>query len=611
VLNVDPLFVSQPPVGLGTSGDLHLQACSPAIDAGTASGAPGTDKDGLGRVDAINSGGLVDIGAYEYQSDLDADNDGYAYCGGTDCNDNPANGGTAINPATVWYQDADNDGYSNGSTLMQCAQPSGYKLATNLTATSGDCNDGNAAINPAATEVCDGIDNNCNNSTDEGNVCCPAGGILYVNASATGLNNGRSWTDAYTSLQSAIASTCPGISQIWVAAGTYKPTTGADRSISFVMKNNLAIYGGFNGSETSLTERNWTGNVTILSGNIGDDNSNSDNSYHVISNFNNGLNSSAILDGFTISGGNANGSSQNSLGGGMSNFNSSPGVRNCSFSGNSAYYGGGMGNMQSSSPSVTNCSFTGNSAGSGGGMQNEYNSSPIISNCIFGNNTATSYGGGMYNNSSSPSLSNCSLSDNTASSGGGMYNNNSSPSLSNCSFPDNTATNNGGGMLNSSSSPSLNNCSFSNNTATNNGGGINNYFSSSPAVTNCSFSGNSAGYYGGGMYNTSASSPIVNNSNFSDNSAQYGGGMYNIGTSPNVTNCSFSGNSASIDGGGMLNLSFSSPNLTNCSFTGNHANGDGGGMDNENSSPTLTTCIFPAIRQVKAAVCTTGTPSRT
>ncbi len=69
-LNVDPLFVSQPPIGLGTTGDLQLQACSPAIDAGTSMGAPTTDILGNARVDAIAGGNSVDMGAYEYQSTL-------------------------------------------------------------------------------------------------------------------------------------------------------------------------------------------------------------------------------------------------------------------------------------------------------------------------------------------------------------------------------------------------------------------------------------------------------------------------------------------------------------------------------------------------------------
>ena len=78
-----------------------------------------------------------------------------------------------INPATIWYKDTDNDGYSDNTTLTQCERPSGYKLASELTSTSGDCNDNNPAVNPSAQEVCgDGIDNNCNGQTDEGCLKC-------------------------------------------------------------------------------------------------------------------------------------------------------------------------------------------------------------------------------------------------------------------------------------------------------------------------------------------------------------------------------------------------------------------------------------------------------
>ncbi len=77
----------------------------------------------------------------------------------TDCNDNNA----LANVATTWYADTDGDGYGNAATSMQnCGQPAGY------VANSTDCNDASAAVNPGATEVYNGIDDNCNNSVDEG-----------------------------------------------------------------------------------------------------------------------------------------------------------------------------------------------------------------------------------------------------------------------------------------------------------------------------------------------------------------------------------------------------------------------------------------------------------
>lgn len=275
---------------------------------------------------------------------------------------------------------------------------------------------------------------------------CPSGSIMYVNAAAIGANNGTSWTDAYTNLQNALNSTCPGITQIWVAKGTYYPDEGGgfadnDRNAAFIMKNNLAIYGGFGGSEGNLTDRVLnlihTTNKTTLSGDIDKNNTlDNGNSYHVIYNkFTSGapLTNTAILDGFTITAGNANGSTDN-VGGGMYNEFSSPSVMNCNFLGNyGLLYGGGMYNPTSCSPILTNCAFIGNStAGSGGGIHNLNYANPTLTNCIFSGNKADGFGGGMHNYSSFPVLKNCSFSGNQGGTGGGIANWASNPTLTNC-----------------------------------------------------------------------------------------------------------------------------------------------------------------------------------
>ena len=310
--------------------------------------------------------------------------------------------------------------------------------------------------------------------------CCPSGNTLFVNVSATGAKNGTSWLDAYTSLQSALNSTCP-ISQIWLAQGTYKPTTTTDRSISFPMKNNLAIYGGFNGTETLLSQRNWVTNVTTLSGDIGAAGS-ADNSYNVVKNFNNNLNSTAILDGFTITGGNANGgnivpTSNLNCGGGMYNSQSSPRITNCIFTGNSAIGatsagGGGMFNYNNASPSISKCSFIGNSATTGGGgLHNNYSCSPVITDCIFTSNTSSGFGGGINNYSSSnPTITNCRFTGNSAIGGGGLYNNYGAPILTNCLFSGNNGGGNGGAIFQDNASLTLINSSFSGNIATSGSG---------------------------------------------------------------------------------------------------------------------------------------------
>ena len=408
-----------------------------------------------------------------------------------------------------------------------------------------------------------------------------AASIIYVKAGASGLNNGTSWANAYKSLQSALGVAVSG-KQIWVAAGTYKPTTTTNRGLSFTLKNGVAVYGGFAGTETLLSQRNFTLHVTILSGDIGTLGVASDNSYIVVSGGGSGINSTAILDGFKIVAGNANcGCFPGDAGGGVFNWGSSPTLRNLTISNNSASgYGGGMYNG-SGSPTLTNVTFSGNTTGSyGGGMYNT-SSNPTLTNVTFSSNKATffGYGGGMYNDGSSPKLTNVIFSSNTAgNNGGGMFNKNSSnPTLTDVTFSSNSAALQGGGMYNYTSSPKLNSVTFNSNSASK-GGGMEND-TSSPSLAGATFSGNSAGD-GAGIENDS-SNPTLKNVTFYKNSASNGGGMYNWGSGPSLTNTTFSGNTASLAGGGMDNENGSSPFIYDSIFWND------GSVEIWNTSPGL------------------------
>ena len=169
--------------------------------------------------------------------------------------------------------------------------------------------------------------------------------------------------------------------EIWVAKGTYTPDAGGsntpgNRTATFQLKPGVALYGGFAGTETLLSERilsaaaETTNNETILSGDLnGDDagfTNNGENSYRVVTG--SSADSSAVIDGFTIQGGNANGSFFD--GAGMFIENGSPTVINCAFSGNSASDEGGGIYNSSSSPRFTNCTFSNNNAYKGGGIRN-------------------------------------------------------------------------------------------------------------------------------------------------------------------------------------------------------------------------------------------------
>ncbi len=343
--------------------------------------------------------------------------------------------------------------------------------------------------------------------------------VWYVDITKAG-GDGKSWTNAFKYLQDILNNTnLKAGDEIWVAKGddNYKPDRGGgktpgDRSASFVLKTGVDIYGGFAGTEALRSQRDWLKNVTTLSGDIDGDGFDNHDSYNVVKGADN-----ATLDGFTITGGNANLSIYD--GGGIYCYYTSPRINNCIITGNYAYSQGGGIYCYYASPVVTNCTITANSAIWGAGVANRY-SNLTLSNCIIKNNQAVygsiiraGYGGGMYNIYSPVSVTNCIFSGNTAAQGfcGGMYNFNSSPTVTNCVFCGNSAKS-GGGMYNygSNSKPLLTNCTFSKNYATNgSGGGMYNYYYSTPALTNCILWLDTATVSGPEIYNSSYSTPTI------------------------------------------------------------------------------------------------------
>ena len=318
----------------------------------------------------------------------------------------------------------------------------------------------------------------------------------YVDDDAPLSGDGTSWDTAFKYLQDALAVGTTS-DEIHVGAGTYEPdqsehghATPGDRDATFQLISGVTIYGGYAGrGQPNPDLRDPDTYETILSGDLNGDDvpggpPSPDNSYHVVTG--SGADATAVLDGFTITAGNASGS----YGGGMLNVAGSPTVRACTFKGNSADYGGGMRNSDYSSPAVVDCTFTENSgASAGGGMENWDNSDPLVINCAFLGNTTTLDGGGMRNLSSAPTLINCVFSGNSAGDkGGGLTNTvDSSPTLINCTFSANSASN-AGGIQNHGlgvNSPTLANCILWGNT---DGGGTDesaqiDTLSGSPIVT--------------------------------------------------------------------------------------------------------------------------------
>ncbi len=355
-------------------------------------------------------------------------------------------------------------------------------------------------------------------------------GIRYVNHAATGANNGSSWADAFNNLQDAIDAAPPGY-QIWVAKGVYRPTQQfsgdtSDRYKTFYISKNIALYGGFDGIETQLSQRNHEDNPTVLSGDLENNDLDPDgngiteqtnqivgsNAYHVL--WIENVDQTMRLDGFVITAGRASGN-----------------IFDESYDGAGIYLNG-TDAQDITSPAFANCTFTGNYADYYGGAV-----------CV----NAEYYGG------ASPTFFNCTFRQNRAASGAGvclyMSPNEciANPTFLQCSFLQNSADNGAAVDISGLSSG---------NTIAN------------PSFINCLFNENQAGF--GGAVRSSGGNPRWVNCVFSKNGGTFGGVVYNEGGSPTWTNCSFSKNDANW--GGVIRNNGDSLTLNNCIIWGNTGN---------------------------------------
>ncbi|NLN93711.1 MAG: DUF1565 domain-containing protein, partial [Candidatus Hydrogenedens sp.] len=528
-LDQNPLFVNAPYV-------LHLLTASPCIDKGTTEGAPATDI--LGRPRSQGAG--IDMGAYEGAV---AEEDLVTLT--LQCE--PEISGRTKPPVGSMP-------FLREDTIPLQA----YGIGTAFSHWTGDLS---GDKNPVSLFM----------DSDKTITAHFDTAVYYVNAASTAVSpDGRSWATAYADLQSAVdAAHDGGGGEIWVAQGNY--TSNSDPVLT--MKKGVALYGGFAGTESSLEERDWEAQITVIDG--------EDTRRCVIgAEF-------VTLDGFILRNGQA------VKGGAIYNEAASPAITNCNFTQNNASNDGGAICNLAASPAITNCTFMENNAFRYGGAIYNTSSSPEMTNCNFTENNTSSYGGAIYNSSSSPEMTNCNFTENNASSyGGAIYNTSSSPEMTNCNFTKNNASNDGGALYNyNESSPAITNCNFTKNNASN-GGALYNYNESSPAITNCNFTENNASSYGGAIWNYNSSSPEITNCSFAANNASNGGALYNYNeSSPAITNCIFTENSA-IDGGGMYNRKNSSPVITDCIFTENNASWSGAIYNYDSSSPEITNCTF-------------------
>ncbi len=304
--------------------------------------------------------------------------------------------------------------------------------------------------------------------------------VLYVDANlTTGLNDGSSWADAYQgphALRTALAAATSG-DKVFVADGRYLASSTGSRTESFGLINGVEIYGGFQGGEASEFERPAFGSApSVLDGDLaGNDASNvlTDNSYHLIRTA--GTNSTAVIDGFVVRGGNANaGSGNNDRGGGILIIGGvSPTIRNCEFIANRCVFGGGAGYINGSTPRFVDCRFINNLGGSFGGAFDIANAGAVrFDRCYFEGNSASRAGALEIFATSGAVVTNSVFFNNVATggnSGGGIWiGSGATVQIRNCTVVGNrsTAATSGGGLANSGASASIQNCIFWDNSGT-------------------------------------------------------------------------------------------------------------------------------------------------
>jgi hypothetical protein len=292
-----------------------------------------------------------------------------------------------------------------------------------------------------------------------------AGTVLFVKPGGLAGGSCDSWGNA-CNLQYALTTAGTG-DEIWVTAGIYTPTVPSGRAATFQLVSGVALYGGFAGSEANRGDRDWNAHVSVLSGDLdGNDittpsgvvtataNIKGVNAYNVVTGSD--TDATAILDGFTITGGNALGTGLEPYGGGMYLRGGSPTLQHVNFSGNwAAAKGGGMYN-ESGSPSLVDVTFIGNSAYQGGGMANDnmFHASacaPTLVNVALRNNAADANGGGgggmIIQDLCSSTLTNVIFTANTGGGCGGIDNESAATvTLTNCTFTRNVVRHYGGAL---------------------------------------------------------------------------------------------------------------------------------------------------------------------
>jgi|GEM_PF-7076576 len=392
-------------------------------------------------------------------------------------------------------------------------------------------------------------------------------------------NDGSGWFLAFETLQHALGEAASG-DTIKVGQGTYTPCDGdlKVRTASFQMVNNVYLKGGYAGPCACVDPdlRDYDLYETILSGDLEGDDAGTpgtldDNSYHVVTAGSRITAALTLVQGFTISGGYSDGSTDaTKQGGGLQNGyasggSSSPGgtftVQNCKFEDNYATDKGGAMMTRTGNLILTDCEFNDNTTGDGGdggGVCTE--GTMTLTGCSFTNNTTAVAGDGAgLHASASIDLTDCTFTTNTATDaycyGGAVYVSDDAD-FDNCDFDENEAGSRGGAVYcdGALTATFTNGCEFTGNVSNGYGGAVHAYYGTTDlSFTDCEFSANTAPEWGGAIH-TPGDLTLLR-CDFENNVADASGGAVHkalsSGTYLTVTACRFEGNTTGQEGGAV------------------------------------------------------------
>jgi len=248
----------------------------------------------------------------------------------------------------------------------------------------------------------------------------PAPTKIYVDQSASGNNDGSSWADAFTDLQTGIDAAKNNFiaDSVWVAQGTYKPDT-SDRTKRFnIDGNGIKVFGGFNGTESDFSQRDVRGNPTIISGDLNDNDDPNDVTYSSLLRLDNSYKlfyvdaNNVEINGFTLKGGHADLSSNNFNNRGAAVYKEASAsnfiIKRCIITENVANREGtlNLAHTVNSDVLIESCEFTNNLGRYGAGFSANQNSGSatlniVINNSLFYNNVSVEINGGNALNGSS------------------------------------------------------------------------------------------------------------------------------------------------------------------------------------------------------------------